>query len=106
MIYTTTFRGVRSTFEDCKYVLSVFHNSRVQVDERDVYMNSFYYNELEERLGERLQGEGMSVPHVFINGQYVGVCCNSTPHTHPVIHRPGLQNDLTKMLQHSGSDTM
>ena len=68
VVYTTTFRGVRSTFEDCKYVLSLFHNLRVLVDERDVYMNSFYYRELEERLGERL-----SVPQVFLSGQHIGV---------------------------------
>ena len=68
VVYTTTFRGVRSTFEDCKYVLSLFHNLRVLVDERDVYMDSFYYRELEERLGERL-----SVPQVFLSGQHIGV---------------------------------
>ena len=59
---------MRSTFEDCKYVLSLFHNLRVLVDERDVYMNSFYYRELEERLGERL-----SVPQVILSGQHIGV---------------------------------
>ena len=77
VVYTTTFRGVRSTFEDCKYVLSLFHNLRVLVDERDVYMNSFYYRELEERLGERL-----SVPQVFLSGQHIGVRVIQTSHFH------------------------
>ena len=71
VIYTTTFRGVRSTFEDCKYVLSLFHNLRVHVEERNVYMDTFFFRELEERLGKKA-----TVPQVFISGQHVGV---STP---------------------------
>ena len=69
IIYTTSFRGVRSTYEECKYVLSVFHNLRVKVEERDVYVHQFYYNELMERLQRR----SAAVPQVFISGQHIGV---------------------------------
>jgi len=69
IIYTTSFRGVRSTYEECKYVLSVFHNLRVKVEERDVYVHKFFYNELMERL----QRMSAAVPQVFISGQHIGV---------------------------------
>jgi len=69
IIYTTSFRGVRSTYEECKYVLSVFHNLRVKVEERDVYVHKFFYNELMERLQRR----SAAVPQVFISGQHIGV---------------------------------
>ena len=65
----TSFRGVRSTFEECKYVLSVLHNLRVAVEERDIYKHRFFYNELESRMGMRM----VAVPQVFINGQHIGV---------------------------------
>ena len=74
VIYTTTFRGVRSTFEECKYVLSVFHNLRVRVEERDIYVHKFYLKELEERL----QGDRCTVPQVFISGQHIGVSLADT----------------------------
>ena len=71
MVYTTSFRGVRSTFEECKYVLSVFHNLRVRVEERDIYVHKYYHSELEERIeGEE---ERVNVPQVFISGQRIGV---------------------------------
>lgn len=60
---------MRSTFEECKYVLSVFHNFRVRVEERNIYVHKFYHSELEERLG----GKKVSVPQVFISGQHIGV---------------------------------
>ena len=69
MIYTTSFHGVRSTCEECKYVVSVFHNLRVRVEEKDIYVHKFYHNELEERLQKR----GVAVPQVFVGEQHIGV---------------------------------
>lgn len=72
ILYTTSFRGVRSTYEDCRYVQTVLHNFRVRVEEKDIYVNKHYYRELRDRLG----GSGMSrlpVPQVFISGQHIGV---------------------------------
>ena len=68
VVYSTSFRGVRATFEDCNYVLSLFHNMRVRIENRDIYVEQYYYRELEERLGEAVQ-----VPQVFIRGQHIGV---------------------------------
>ena len=70
-VYVTSFRGVRSTFEECRYVLDLFHNLRVRVVTKDIYVYRFYHRELEERL--RRQSGHVSVPQVFIGGQHVGV---------------------------------
>ena len=51
-------------------MLDLFHNLRVHVESRDIYVNQFYLRELEERL--RQYGH-ISVPQVFIGGQHVGV---------------------------------
>ena len=76
-MYLTTFRGVRSTFEDCKYVRAILHNFRVHVEERDVYVNKFFYKELEDRLQE-YEIDQLPLPLVFISGQHIGVSYN--PH--------------------------
>jgi len=84
VIYTTSFHGVRSTCEECKYVVSVFHNLRVRVEEKDIYVHKFYHNELEERLQKR----GVAVPQVFVGGQHIGVSelltCTHIYHSHAV----------------------
>ncbi|XP_041379002.1 LOW QUALITY PROTEIN: glutaredoxin domain-containing cysteine-rich protein 1-like, partial [Gigantopelta aegis] len=67
VIYTTTFRGVRTTFEECKYLLSLFHNHRVKVEERMSTCITHFYRELEQRLDGKVV-----VPQVFINGQHIG----------------------------------
>ena len=58
IIYTTSFSGVRGTYEDCKYILSLFYNHRVRVEERDMYMNQSYHRELDERL----RGDDCTLP--------------------------------------------
>lgn len=60
---------MRATYEECKYVLSVFHNLRVRAEERDIYVHKYYYRELEERLGRTR----VKVPQIFISGQHIGV---------------------------------
>ena len=72
LVYTTSFRGVRSTFEDCRYVKTVMHNFRVKMEEKDIYVNKHYYRELADRIGEDSRSR-LPVPQVFISGQYIGV---------------------------------
>ncbi|KAF3787538.1 Uncharacterized protein EJ110_NYTH17516 [Nymphaea thermarum] len=67
VLYTTTLRGVRRTFEDCKRAKSVMEGYRVTVDERDVSLHLDYLTELRELLGEEV-----FVPRLFIKGRYVG----------------------------------
>ena len=69
IVYTTSFRGVRSTFEDCKYVLLVLHNLRMEVDERDTYTNPSYITEMEKKVG----CTQCKLPQVFIGGRHIGV---------------------------------
>ena len=71
MVYTTSFRGVRATFEECRYILDLFHNLRVRVEERDIYIHKFFFKELEDRLQH--YADQLKVPQVFINGQHIGV---------------------------------
>ncbi|MCO5571003.1 hypothetical protein L7F22_024734 [Adiantum nelumboides] len=67
VLYTTTLRGIRKTFEDCNSVRDILKSFGVGVHERDVSMHSAYRDELRELLGGQL-----SVPSLFIKGRYIG----------------------------------
>ncbi|KAJ4851584.1 hypothetical protein Tsubulata_032646 [Turnera subulata] len=69
VVYTTSLRGVRRTFEDCTRVSSLLELHHVVFDERDVSLHGEFLNELRELVGE----EGASaLPRVFVKGRYVG----------------------------------
>ncbi|XVF53106.1 hypothetical protein PTKIN_Ptkin05aG0073000 [Pterospermum kingtungense] len=68
VIYTTSLRGVRRTFEDCAKILGIFEVQRVVFDERDVSLHGEFLNELRSLLGEA----EASVPRVFVKGRYIG----------------------------------
>ncbi|XAR68432.1 hypothetical protein NMG60_11003541 [Bertholletia excelsa] len=68
ILYHTSLRGIRRTFEDCCAVRMIFRGFRVYVDERDISMDSAYRKELQSVLG----GKGVSLPQVFIRGKHVG----------------------------------
>ena len=72
-MYVTSFRGVRRTYEDCRYVTTVLHNFRVNIEEKDVYVNKSFYKELNDRLGEDRKNRS-PLPQVFVSGQHIGVC--------------------------------
>nr|CAD1843489.1 unnamed protein product [Ananas comosus var. bracteatus] len=71
VLYTTTLRGVRRTFEDCERARQVVEayaaEAGIGVDERDVSLHGEYLKEVKE-----LAGEGAAVPRVFMRGRYVG----------------------------------
>ncbi|XVF10382.1 hypothetical protein REPUB_Repub07fG0178000 [Reevesia pubescens] len=67
VIYTTSLRGVRRTFEDCTKIKEIFEVQRVVFDERDVSLHGEFLNELRSLLGEEAR-----VPRVFVKGRYVG----------------------------------
>lgn len=73
MVYFTSLRVVRPTFEDCRTVRSILRGFRVPLDERDLSMDSGFLEELQRILGG---GDGSSpavaLPRVFIGGRYVG----------------------------------
>ncbi|KAG9272453.1 glutaredoxin domain-containing cysteine-rich protein 1 [Astyanax mexicanus] len=70
VIYTTSFRVVRTTFERCELVRKIFQNHRVKFMEKNIALDSDYGKELEARC--KRVGEPPSLPVVFIDGHYLG----------------------------------
>ncbi|KAG1339052.1 hypothetical protein COCNU_04G013580 [Cocos nucifera] len=68
VLYFTSLRVVRKTFEDCRTVRSILHGFRVAIDERDLSMDMGFLVELKGILGQRQ----VSLPQVFIGGRYIG----------------------------------
>ncbi|KAA0067327.1 hypothetical protein IC582_026314 [Cucumis melo] len=68
VVYFTSLRVVRSTFEDCKTVRSILRGFRVSIDERDLSMDSGFVAELQQILGKK----ELPLPTVFIGGEYIG----------------------------------
>ena len=68
VVYFTSLRVVRKTFEDCRAVRSILRGFCVAVDERDLAMDSGFLTELKGILG----GKHVTLPIVFIGGRYVG----------------------------------
>ncbi|GFP79240.1 uncharacterized protein at3g28850 [Phtheirospermum japonicum] len=70
IVYFTSLRGVRKTYEDCCHVRVILKGVGVKVDERDVSMHSGFKEELKELLGDGFVGIGL--PRVFIGKEYIG----------------------------------
>ncbi|XP_044461454.1 uncharacterized protein At5g39865-like [Mangifera indica] len=68
VVYLTSLRGIRRTYEDCYAVRMIFRGFRVWVDERDISMDAAYKKELQSIFG----GRKVDLPQVFIRGKYVG----------------------------------
>lgn len=68
VIYFTSLRGIRRTYEDCYSVRMIFRGFGVWVDERDISMDSAYKKELLRVLGVK----NVTLPQVFIRGKYMG----------------------------------
>ncbi|KAG6399152.1 hypothetical protein SASPL_140627 [Salvia splendens] len=71
VIYTTTLRGVRKTFDDCNSVRSALEGNRVLVCERDISMDRGFREELRELMSGREREETIP-PRVFVKGRYIG----------------------------------
>ncbi|MQL91883.1 hypothetical protein Taro_024509 [Colocasia esculenta] len=70
VLYSTSLRGVRRTYEDCCAVRNILRGFRVAVDERDVSMDALLRRELQSRLGG---GKApVALPQVFIGERWVG----------------------------------
>ncbi|RAL48770.1 hypothetical protein DM860_001090 [Cuscuta australis] len=68
VIYTTTLRGIRKTFEDCNAARSVLRSHEVRVYERDVSMHSGFKEEVRALMGTN----EVRVPLVFVKGMLIG----------------------------------
>ncbi|KAF7830920.1 uncharacterized protein G2W53_013253 [Senna tora] len=67
VVYYTSLRVVRRTFEDCQAVRSILRGFRVSIDERDVSMDDHYLEEL-----HRINVRRGTLPIVLIRGTYIG----------------------------------
>ncbi|KAJ7567664.1 hypothetical protein O6H91_01G001200 [Diphasiastrum complanatum] len=67
VLFFTSLRGVRTTFENCHSIRMTLSGFRVKMDERDVSMHSDFKRELKDLLGK-----SVSLPRLFIKGRYVG----------------------------------
>ncbi|CAL0307732.1 unnamed protein product [Lupinus luteus] len=68
VVYYTSLRVVRSTYDACKSVFSILSGFRVTVDDRDVSVDSGFSAELNRIMGQT----GFTLPRVFIGGRYIG----------------------------------
>ncbi|PSS19138.1 Thioredoxin-like fold protein [Actinidia chinensis var. chinensis] len=66
VVYFTSLRGIRRTYEDCCAVRMILSGFRVMVDQRDISMD--LEKELQSVLGEK----NVNLPQVFIRGKYIG----------------------------------
>ncbi|KZV47511.1 hypothetical protein F511_29609 [Dorcoceras hygrometricum] len=71
IVYFTSLRGVRKTYEDCCHVRVILKGLGVKVDERDVSMHSRFKDELKELLRGEL-GHSVGLPRVFLGESYIG----------------------------------
>ncbi|GFQ01527.1 uncharacterized protein at5g39865 [Phtheirospermum japonicum] len=68
ILYTTTLRGIRKTFEDCNLARSIVESHNVQMFERDISMDSGFKEELRGLMGRK----DVRVPLVFVKGRLIG----------------------------------
>ncbi|CAB4317545.1 unnamed protein product [Prunus armeniaca] len=68
VVYTTTLRGIRKTFEDCNNVRSIIESHLVHVLERDISMDSGFKEEIRGLMGTK----DVKVPLVFVKGRLIG----------------------------------
>ncbi|XP_009613385.1 uncharacterized protein At5g39865-like [Nicotiana tomentosiformis] len=71
VIYTTTLRGVRRTFEACNAVRSAIEGLGVLYSERDISMDRGFRDELKELMKGKKSTE-LIPPRVFFKGRYIG----------------------------------
>ncbi|KAK1286919.1 Uncharacterized protein QJS10_CPB20g01631 [Acorus calamus] len=72
VVYTTTLRGIRSTYENCNAVRSAIEGAGVRVSERDVSMDMKFREELRRVLGAGDEDVVVVPPRVFVRGRYIG----------------------------------
>jgi glutaredoxin domain-containing cysteine-rich protein 1 len=68
VLYLTSLRGIRKTYEDCWSTRSILQGYGVRVDERDLSMHAGFKGELYAALG----GAAGRLPQVFADGRHIG----------------------------------
>lgn len=70
VLYFTSLRVVRKTFEDCWNAKVIIQGYGFHIEERDVSMHGRFKDELREILGTEFAGS--ELPRVFANGKFLG----------------------------------
>ncbi|XAR64690.1 hypothetical protein NMG60_11008466 [Bertholletia excelsa] len=68
VIYTTSLRGIRKTFEDCNKVRSIMESHHVRILERDLSMDLRFKDQVKGLMGAK----EVKVPLVFVKGRLIG----------------------------------
>lgn len=71
VMYTTTLRGIRKTFEACNAVRSAIEALGIFICERDISMDKGFREELRELMKGKDNSE-MIPPRLFVKGRYIG----------------------------------
>ncbi|KAK8575559.1 hypothetical protein V6N13_033199 [Hibiscus sabdariffa] len=71
VVYFTSLRVVRKTFEDCRAVRSILRGYGAPIDERDLSLDPDAAEELRGIFG-RSERKRFALPLVFIGGKYIG----------------------------------
>ncbi|KAL2926034.1 hypothetical protein RDABS01_011524 [Bienertia sinuspersici] len=71
VMYTTTLRGIRKTFEECNAVRSAIESYHIRVIERDISMDCGFKEELRKLMGNT-NSKAVKVPVVFVKGRLIG----------------------------------
>lgn len=87
VVYITTLGIVRDTYERCLKIRKILWTLLVRFEERDVFMA----RDTQLQLIDRLHSRGVSVPHVFLEGQYLGDA--------EIIERMNECGELRRLLQ-------
>ncbi|KAF0915443.1 hypothetical protein E2562_036291 [Oryza meyeriana var. granulata] len=75
VVYLTSLRGIRQTYEDCCATSAILRGYGVRVDERDLSLHAGYKDKLRAALGGAgaVPGEhGRPHPQVFVDGRHLG----------------------------------
>ncbi|KZV14709.1 hypothetical protein F511_41623 [Dorcoceras hygrometricum] len=68
VLYTTTLRGIRKTFEECNAARSIIESHHVRILERDTSLHSKFKEELRVLMGTK----EVKLPLVFVRGRMIG----------------------------------